>query len=282
MNKKRTQKLSKRSRVIVSGLILAFLIVGLDHRVLVVNYPIRDERITSPVRIAFVSDLHSCSYGEDQIRLTRLIDASKPDVLLLGGDIVDDGLSEKKAWEFLEWAGKNYPTYYVTGNHELWIDDFDRVIEQIRDCGITVMAGDKAELSFNGQRIDLYGIDDPEIRKLFDGNEWYRQLDNASRQVDPEIYSVLLSHRPERYQMYSDFDLILSGHAHGGQWRLPKLLNGLFAPNQGLFPQYAGGLYDFGSYRMIVSRGLARESTLIPRFYNRPEYVVIDLLPIEK
>ena len=94
-----------------------------------------------------------------------------------------------------------------------------------------------------------------------------------------EIFTVLLSHRPELFEIYQkyEFDLVLSGHAHGGQWRIPGLLNGLFAPNQGLFPKYAGGRYDYAGGTMIVSRGLARESTKVPRIFNRPELVVVDV-----
>ncbi len=94
-----------------------------------------------------------------------------------------------------------------------------------------------------------------------------------------DYYTVLLSHRPEFFELYTEynFDLVLSGHAHGGQWRIPYILNGLYAPNQGVFPKYAGGEYTENNTTMIVSRGLARESTLLPRFYNRPELVIIDL-----
>lgn len=90
---------------------------------------------------------------------------------------------------------------------------------------------------------------------------------------------MLLSHRPELFETYQKygFDLVLSGHAHGGQWRIPGVLNGLFAPDQGLFPEYAGGRYDYAEGTMIVSRGLARESTPVPRIFNRPEVVIVDI-----
>ncbi len=91
---------------------------------------------------------------------------------------------------------------------------------------------------------------------------------------------MLLVHRPENYADYRKyaFDLVLCGHAHGGQWRIPGILNGLYAPSQGLFPKYAGGYYNEESVPMIVSRGLARESTIVPRFYNPPELVIVDLV----
>lgn len=93
------------------------------------------------------------------------------------------------------------------------------------------------------------------------------------------MYTILLTHRPERLDVYCQygFDLVLAGHAHGGQWRIPGIVNGLWAPNQRLFPAYAGGRYEQNGTTMIVSRGLARESTWLPRWYNRPELVIIDL-----
>ena len=109
--------------------------------------------------------------------------------------------------------------------------------------------------------------------------EMEEQLKMAEEMVNKEYYTILLSHRPEwieTYQKYA-FDLVLCGHAHGGQWRTPFLLNGLYAPHQGLFPKYAGGRYDYATGTMIVSRGLARESTPVPRIFNRPELVVVEL-----
>ncbi|MDO4733224.1 MAG: metallophosphoesterase, partial [Bacillota bacterium] len=93
--------------------------------------------------------------------------------------------------------------------------------------------------------------------------------------------SILLSHRPECTAFYesSGFDLELSGHAHGGQLRIPGLLNGLYAPNQGFFPKYAGGLYQLGKTSLLVSRGLCKSR--LPRVFNRPELAIIELLPGE-
>lgn len=105
-------------------------------------------------------------------------------------------------------------------------------------------------------------------------------LQRASSDIDPRAFTVLLAHRPERIDKYAatgDFDLVVSGHAHGGQVRIPGLINGLFAPNQGFFPKYAGGQYEVDGTTLVVSRGLARESTRIPRVFNRPELVLVEI-----
>ena len=257
--------------------LLVLAVAAFDVRLKTVYYKRQTDKVTRPVTIGFVADLHSCDYGEKQERLTAAIATTKPDVLLLGGDIIDDELPEEKAKEFLAWAGSHYPTYYVTGNHEYWTDQIDRLRQLVRSYGITVLEGDTDLLAVNGQSIQIAGINDREAPS----GEWEEELARCGKNRDKDKFSVLLTHRPEeiaRYLAYG-FDLILAGHAHGGQWRVPGLINGVFAPNQGIFPRYAGGRYDFAGATMIVSRGLAVESTRVPRIFNRPEYVVVEVEP---
>ena len=124
-------------------------------------------------------------------------------------------------------------------------------------------------------------MDDPDVIDYTDdGIAIEEQLSKAETAANLENFTVLLSHRPELAELYSTypFDLVLSGHAHGGQWRIPGILNGLYAPHQGLFPEYAGGRYEFAQQTFIVSRGLARESTKVPRIFNRPELVIVDVV----
>ena len=157
----------------------------------------------------------------------------------------------------------------------------------LRDCGITRLSGAALSLTVSGSRLALCGVDDPYAWAVSSGfrehteGSFRQQVADAAAQAEEGRYTVLLTHRPELLDVYSTFgfDLVLAGHAHGGQWRIPGLLNGVFAPNQGLFPAYAGGRYESSGTVMIVSRGLARESTRVPRWYNRPELVIIDLQP---
>ena len=127
-------------------------------------------------------------------------------------------------------------------------------------------------------------VDETKSKEYLDeyGNkmqDYSNRLSTVNASVQNDNYTILLSHRPEFFELYTkyDFDLVLCGHAHGGQWRIPGILNGLYAPHQGIFPKYAGGRYDSEDMTMIVSRGLARETTRVPRIFNRPELVVIDL-----
>lgn len=244
-------------------------------------YQIHDARIGLSARLAVISDLHSTRYGKGQSVLLASLAAQAPDAVLLAGDIVDDVLPQSPAWELLSAIGQRYPCYYVSGNHEVMTGALSEIKQRVRDCGVTVLEGNGETIQFGGQALCLCGVDDPYAfaRTEADG-DWAAQLRACSELADDRTLSILLTHRPERVQAYRacPFDLVIAGHAHGGQVRIPGLLNGLFAPNQGLFPAYAGGQYALdGSTTMIVSRGLSRR--VLPRVWNRPELVIIDLLP---
>ncbi|MPN11952.1 hypothetical protein SDC9_159261 [bioreactor metagenome] len=139
----------------------------------------------------------------------------------------------------------------------------------------------------NGQKLSICGVDDPDgfdpvYAEASAFSSWQDELESCQKTTNPSIYSILLSHRPELIEEYtnSGFDLVLAGHAHGGQIRIPGVLNGLYAPDQGFFPKYAGGQYQLGETTMIVSCGLSLKKG-IPRIFNPPELVVIDLEPIQ-
>lgn len=268
----------KKKRLVAAvtiGLIMIFLMVGSRQGIVVKEYIIDSGKVVEPIKVAVVADLHSSNYGEKQKALMMAIKEVSPDVIVLIGDIVDDVLPRDKAIEFFEGIADKYPCYYVSGNHEYWSGDIEGIKSLISSYGIIVLEGERQMIEVNGQKINLSGIDDPEIGE----EKWLHQLMTVDRQIEEEIFSVLLTHRPERIEQYNltGFDLVLAGHAHGGQWRIPGLLNGLVAPDQGLFPEYAGGTYEFDHQTMIVSRGLARESTRVPRLYNPTELVIVTI-----
>lgn len=298
MNSKKNFFTRKRIILLTAALVLLILAMfAFDTRLLVRKYSIEAEEIETPIRIALVTDLHSCYYGENQSDLIDAIDAQNPDVILLGGDIFDDVKEDANTELFLAGIAGRYPIYYVTGNHECWGGKyrFDKQMLILEKYSIPVLSGETEALTVNGETISLCGVDDPDVymvnTDLEQDSEGYIQAQTnkedtflahiaaVSDVAAEDSYTILLSHRPEYYETYTeyDFDLVLCGHAHGGQWRIPGILNGLYAPHQGIFPNYAGGRYDSEDMTMIVSRGLARETTRIPRIFNRPELVVIDL-----
>lgn len=262
-------------------IIIVFGIISTRQPLTIRCYQVKSGKITKEIRLALITDYHSTSYGENQSELAEAIQNQNPDVVLMAGDIADDVVPHGSTKQLLKAIGKEYPCYYVSGNHEYWTDDIENVKEMIRSYGVTVLEGTTAELAAKQQRFMISGIDDADI-DFYSGDrqEWKKQLEKCNQEKDDALFTILLSHRPERVEEYKscNFDLILCGHAHGGQVRIPGVLNGLFAPNQGFFPKYAGGEYKIGHSIMIVSRGLVRNK--IPRVFNPPELVIIEIKPL--
>ena len=286
----------RRKRTIIIAVIAAVVLLlalsAFDTRLRVVSYTVSDERILSPVRIVLLTDLHSCRYGEGQQELLDAIDAQKPDLVLLGGDIFDDDLKNVNTMIVLEYVAERYLCFYVSGNHEYWHEDPEALFNAVQELGIPILHGTNKTVTVGRTTLQICGIADPacaeieidedaeDLRKAAREAVTEKQLQSAAAGTDGR-YAILLAHRPELIETYAKygFDLVLSGHAHGGQVRIPGILNGLFSPGEGWFPKYAGGEYRVGETMMIVSRGLARESTAAPRIWNRPELAVIELLP---
>ena len=283
--------MKKKIKILLSipVIVLILILPGLINTLKVVHYPLYTKGGTHPVRVALLTDLHSCEYGEGMQDLLDALNAQSPDVVLLGGDIFDDFRPDDNTNAFLEGISERYPSYYVTGNHEYWsgAEAFASKMASLKKWGIHRLSGEVVSIDIKGMHLTLCGVDDPYAwnRKIsyleHSVGSFEEQLAQVASQSQSSSYRILLTHRPELLDMYSqyDFDLVLAGHAHGGQWRIPGILNGVYAPNQGKFPALAGGLYRQNGTSMIVSRGLARETTWVPRIYNRPELVIIDLLP---
>lgn len=277
-------KINKKHMLIATiTIIIVIALLAFDVRLKIVQYTITSEKIKKPMRIALITDLHSCKYGAGQKTLIDAVDKEKPDMILLGGDIFDDEIPDDNTKIFLSAIAKKYPCYYVTGNHEYWSMRAHEMLDWLRAHDIEDIGGKTIRTSVNGNEISLSGLNDPdEARYTGEGDGMKAELGRAMNERDDTAFTMLLTHRPSFVNLYKDagFDLVLAGHAHGGQWRIPGVLNGVFAPDEGFFPKYAGGFYHFDNGgEMIVSRGLARESTRIPRLFNRPELVIVDLIP---
>ncbi|HCL03586.1 MAG TPA: phosphoesterase [Lachnoclostridium phytofermentans] len=268
--------------IVVFFIILSvFIIVAFDTRLTTKFYTIQSDKITEQVRIVLITDLHSCQYGTDQLTLIEAIKKQNPDIILLGGDICDDVIPNDNTEFLLKGIANQYKCYYVTGNHEYWSNEIDKIFDLFLTYDVKILNGTYDTIDIHGQKINICGIDDPDVLRYTNSTiDVTEQLESLKYVYENGYYTVLLAHRPEMIAEYTtyNFDLVLSGHAHGGQWRLPGIINGLYAPNQGLFPPYAGGEYIIDDAVLIVSRGLAKESTRLPRIFNRPELVVIDLV----
>lgn len=266
-------KVWKRVLLLLAAACVLFVVLGWDHKLKTVTYTVESGEITESFRIVCITDLHCCDYGEGQRELLDAVDAAAPGLVVLVGDILDDTMPMEQGYTVLEHLAANWPCYYVTGNHDASMAD------RVTALGITVLDGSAEPLTVNGQTIRICGISDPLTHGTGDFSVQLAALNQQNAAAGG--FSLLLAHRPSLIKscLPGGYDLVLSGHAHGGQWRIPGLLNGLLAPDEGFFPQYAGGYYDMGGTDFIVSRGLARESTRVPRLYNPPELVVVDVVP---
>lgn len=248
------------------------------------TYTIKSEKLPesfSGYRIAQVSDLHNAEMGDDNQNLLAMLREAEPDIIVITGDLIDSRNTDIDiALQFAEEAVKIAPCYYVTGNHEARVSEYDGLKADLMELGVVVLEGERIEIEKNGEAIALLGVDDPSFQTdyLLGDAESVMKTKLQTLTSKDDAYAVLLSHRPELFDTYveSGVDLVLSGHAHGGQFRLP-FIGGLVAPNQGLFPEYDAGLYTSKSTNMIVSRGIG--NSIIPfRFNNRPEVVLIEFV----
>lgn len=247
---------------------------SIDERLIVRRYTIETDKVDAPVRLAVLTDLHGCDYGENGAELVALIEAEQPDAILLVGDMFSaDGDPREELATFRALNAIAF-TYYVTGNHEYWEYDVPALCEMIEATGVHVLDQNCIPLNVDGQRLNICGVPDP-----YANVSTWDALTSATGDIYQEGFTLLMAHRPELIDQYAakgTFDLVVSGHAHGGQVRIPGLVNGLYAPNQGFFPQYAGGQYEVDGTTMIVSRGLSRQRQwYIPRVFNRPELVFV-------
>lgn len=252
--------------------LIIYLISGHDNTLTLREYKLKSDKLSSSLKIAFVSDLHGTQFGENNIELVEMIKAAKPDIILLGGDMFDHPSRIDVSKSFISQITKLYPVYGVMGNHEYRVEGYTSYeLKQLyRELGVTLLENETAVFEHGEEKINICGAD------VFGGDaDWQ---DKTVEHADIANYTVVINHRPDQWTEFAGkgVDLMLSGHAHGGQWIVPGMFNGILAPNQGLFPKYAGGLYKFeDGMTLAVSRGLALANTRIPRAFNPPELVVI-------
>lgn len=267
---------------VLLGIFSAWLVFE-NRSIVITEYKVETENIPknfSGFRIVQISDLHNDEFGRDNSRLLAKINEADPDIIVLTGDLVDSRRTDVDvSIAFAEMAVKIAPTYYVTGNHEHRIpEDYERLKAGLVEVGVTVMENESVMLEKNGDKISLVGLHDPSF--FNHGEELFSEsviAEKLTQLTSETAYDIVLAHRPQYFETYTEShaDLILSGHVHGGQFRLP-IIGGLYAPSQGLFPKYDAGKFEDNGTVMIVSRGIG--NSIFPiRLGNRPEIVTIVL-----
>lgn len=220
--------------------------------------------------IVQISDLHDATFGVNQAELVEKVKDASPDMIFITGDLIDSNRYDlENSLDVVEQVVSIAPVYFVTGNHEIATNDVDHIKTALSDLGVNVLSNEEQWIEREGEQIRIIGIEDP-LNGL--------SVEEALSSFDQtDAFTMVLSHRPETFQDYVDnnLDVVFSGHAHGGQFRIPGL-GGLVAPGQGLFPEFTAGVYKENETSMIVSRGLG--NSVIPiRIFNTPEIIVVTL-----
>lgn len=278
--------MKRKMRLSLVLLILVFLAIWTvwgNLTVGVTHYGVGSSRIPESFdnfKIAVISDLHNAEFGKDNEDIVRKVSQQSPDIIVFTGDLVDSNktdidLAVSLAKQLVEIA----PCYFVMGNHEVWLfSRYEELQQKLIDVGVIVLRNEVVEITRNEETIQIAGLDDPDY---YDTDVYMHSiiLDEHIKEMNlTDDYCILLSHRPEAFDIYvaNDIDLVLSGHTHGGQIRIP-FLGGYYAPNQGRWPKYDAGKFTENFTTMIVSRGIG--NSIIPiRINNRPEIVIVELV----
>jgi hypothetical protein len=274
----------KTKLIILVALILLNIVMNTVGNIMKTEYyDLTSDKLTASVRVVFISDLHNCTYGgSDQSELWQRIQAEDPDLVLFGGDVIDYKGGTAHALQLMKMVKETYPCAYVSGNHEVMRKDTEALYDEVKTLGVPVLHGESWDVTVSGQEIRLSGV--------VDANLHPEQLTSCCESLDDETYNILLMHEPQTFddvmmessKYPAGFDLVLSGHAHGGQWRIPGILEqGLYAPDQGIFPEFTNGQREEGGTVQIVSRGLAKplRMFMFPRIFNQPELTVVEINP---
>lgn len=275
---KRIKSIMRKKRIwIVALLLLAICLFSYyqNNALTISSYTIKSTKLSEKIRVVQLSDLHSKEFGKNQHKLIEKVRAIQPDFIVFTGDLVDskkyDGLVSLSLMEQLV---KIAPTYFVTGNHEAWSAEYPTLEQDLITSGVQVLRNRGDIIQVGSSEINIIGLDDLDF---FQNKEEMSETLNSL--YEESRFNLLLSHRPELFSMYEErnINLVLSGHAHGGQVRIPWI-GGVVAPDQDFFPKYTAGKYESGNTAMIVNRGLG--NSIIPqRIFNQPEIVEIILTP---
>ena len=277
-------KISKKTKIVlvflmISLSIFVFWVIYENKNIQVNELTVKSENLPddfSGYKIAHISDLHNTEFDNHNNRLLTLIKYSCPDIIVITGDIVDSRKTDVQiARDFINKASKIAPVYYVTGNHEARVNEENRIDNVALDENITILHNEDVLIQKGESEIQIIGVDDPDYVSVTYSEDYMNyELEKYS---NDKHFKILLSHRPELFDAYvsNNIDIIFSGHAHGGQFRLP-FVGGIIAPHQGLFPKYDSGLYTENNTNMVVSRGIG--NSIFPfRINNPPEIIIVTL-----
>ena len=267
---------------IVLCLTLGTLIVYDNFKLDITEYNLESDNLPesfNELKIIHLSDLHNTEFGKDNEKLLRIIKEQEPDAVFVTGDTIDGFYTNIQIpINLFKEILKICDVYFVVGNHESRVNTniHTEFIDTLSEIGVIVLKDDSAYIEKDGERIQVIGLKDASDYKIDYSEDYTEKITETINILDDKnTFSILLSHHPELFPEYknTDIDLVFSGHAHGGQFRLP-FIGGIIAPEQGLFPEYDAGVFTENNTTMVVSRGLG--NSIVPvRINNSPEVVVV-------
>lgn len=246
-------------------------------------YNITDESFNndSNYKIAHISDFHNTNSKRLKNKIVNKLKQENPNAILITGDLIDSRRTNvATSKEFIQKITGIAPIYYVLGNHESRKENVQEIVECFEKIGVKVLRNDKVKLK---DKLELIGLDDPNfyvpLEEQGDISELVNKVEDKLKILVEENnnYKILITHRPELLEAYSrnKIDLVFTGHAHGGQIRIP-FIGGIIAPGQGFFPKYTKGIYIKEKTKMILSRGIGNSGFPF-RFNNRPEVIFVNI-----
>ena len=277
----------KKITIIFSIICLLLILCGIyfyfENTTLEVStYQIASNKIPNEFnnyKIIQISDFHNNTSSKLTKKIVEKIKNQKPNIIVITGDLIDSTKTNVDiAIDMIKEIIEIAPVYYVTGNHEARTNEYDNLKSQMIELGVKILENEAQEIQLNNSTINILGINDPSFYKesdILDSKIVKNNMENI--QYNEDNFTILLSHRPEVFKIYveKNIDLVFTGHAHGGQIRLP-FIGGIIAPNQGTFPEYTDGIYREKDTTMVVSRGIG--NSIIPfRVNNRPELMIVEL-----
>ncbi|WP_010250380.1 metallophosphoesterase [Acetivibrio cellulolyticus] len=266
----------KKKSIIIITIIVGFIVFCIvqNNLIGVSNFEIESSKISRQVRIVHLSDLHDKQFGKGNKILIDKVKQQEPDIIVFTGDLVNWNTKDFTASvNTLSELNKFAQVYFIPGNHEYRSGKSESIFKMLRKVDIEVLNCATKYIIANGEKIDIIGLD-KSIARVKTAEKKLIEFEKSSN------FKIVLSHFPEdfsRYYCNYNVDLVLSGHAHGGQFDIP-FIGGVYAPGQGFFPKYYKGVYSENGVKLVVSRGLGN-SKIPLRIFNNPEIVVIDIKP---
>ena len=264
--------------LILAALIWLF-VWGSNNWIQTTEYTISSEELPAAFdgkKIVQVSDLHNATFGKNQKSLIQKVEATQPDAIFITGDLIDsDRYDLDAALLLVDALVEMSDVYFVTGNHEVAINKVDEIKEALVARGVIFLENETVQWELEGESLQIAGIHDPLMKPYSLAENYTKDAIETAELTDQ--FTLLLAHRPEQLAVYAEhnIDVVFSGHAHGGQVRIPGI-GGIFAPGQGWFPRMTDGIFRKEETQLVLSRGLGNSGFPL-RILNQPEVVSVTL-----